>query len=215
MYHCDSTGMKNLHRAMQEQLIFHPKHGPPPSEKARREYLSVHNTSGPYYGFSGNAKALDRLQRIDFAALAKYNHATTEMHFAFVGPDTSELTDLVYRHNRARQLPLAQLDPSNVKSCHDVFVQVSRAALLAGLPLVDMLAQRHYRLPPMDICVSDVHEMPARVRQTLGNAIEHGKLETERRYILDCRNIHWLVTTPNEKALAMLHTIHLLKIVLS
>ena len=64
--------------------FFDPSLGTP-SVEARRDYLDPTNPVSPYFGFIGNRRAVDRLIRIDFEALGRYNHACNDLNIAFIG----------------------------------------------------------------------------------------------------------------------------------
>ena len=186
---------------MQEQYTYYPKDGPGPSAKTRNEYLSVDNPDGPYYGIREQPEAVRKLQAIAFDALGKYNHVTNHVHVSLIGPPSTERTDLVRRHNKARMLPLVEITPSAVKTAQDVFVEISKVALAVGLPLIELGWEKHYVAPPMDIFVEALDALPYDILQSLGSAIEHGTLETEAGCTLDCKNIHWILAASDSREL--------------
>jgi MoxR-like ATPase len=182
---------------MQQQFIFFPQDTAGPSAEQRNAFLDVRNPKGPYYGFIGNSKAINKLQRIDFDALGKYNHVCTELNVAMVGRAGCGKTELVRRHNRARKLPLVEISPRAVKTTHDIFTEVHRVCLEAGLPLVELGREKNYVLPPIDLFIDEVHAITPMIVQGLLKATEYndGTLVTEKGVTANCRNVHWIIAT--------------------
>jgi hypothetical protein len=182
---------------MQQQYIFFPPGTPGPTAGERNAFLDVNNPGGPYYGFIGNMKAVNKLQRIDFDGLGKYNHCTTDLNVAVVGRAGGGKTELVRRHNRARRLPLVEISPRAVKTSHDIFMEAHRVCLACGLPLVQLGRENNYVLPPIDLFIDEVHALTPMVVQALLKATEFkdGTLVTERGVTVNCRNVHWIIAT--------------------
>lgn len=152
-----------------------------------------------YGRFLGNPKAVTKLKRIDFDAIAYFNHVNPDLmdNVAFIGPAGCGKTELARLHNRARQLPLVEISPRGVKTVHDMFNEISRIALESTLPLVELGRKNFYIFPPMDVFIDEVHACNAMMIQGLLKATEHSdrKLVTEKGVTADCKNIHWMIAT--------------------
>lgn len=183
----------------------------------RNWFLDVNNVNGPYYGFIGNTKAVNKLQRIDFDALGKENHCTATLNVAVVGKAGSGKTELVRRHNRARQLPFVEISPKAIKSVHDIFESIDTVCFEAGIPLIELGRAHNYVLPPIDVFIDEVHALAAIIVQGLLKATEpkDGMLTTERGYTVNCRNVHWIIATTDRGRLFDAFDTRFTKVILS
>lgn len=181
---------------IQQQFVFFPP-DQVPSAAERNEFLDVSNPRSPYYGFIGNAKAVNKLQRIDFDGLGKYNHCTTDLNVAVVGRAGSGKTELVRRHNRARGLPFVEISPRAVRTAHDIFLEINRTCVTWDMSLVQLGQVNNYIPPPIDLFIDEVHALPSMVAQALLKATEFadGVLVTEKGITINCRNVHWIIAT--------------------
>lgn len=185
---------------MAQQLyleFFDPSLGKIPSVEARRAFLDPSSSSSPYFGFIGNRRAVDRLIRIDFEALGRYNHVCNDLNIAFIGPPGCGKTNLAHRHAKANRLPLVEISPKSVKQSHDVFKLISRICSESGLPLVPLNRENNYVVPPINVFIDEVHALPMTVVDGLLKATEHndGILVTEKDVTVNCKNIHWMIAT--------------------
>lgn len=179
---------------MQHELIFFDKE--PPTLAQRKFYLNPNNIFSPYYGFVGNKKAVDKLIRLDTVALGRYNHLCNDINFAFIGKSGCGKTELVRRHAKATGLPLVEISPKATKFTHDIFLEIEKACEQNDIPLEPM-EDETYLLPPINVFIDEVHALNNYVVQGLLKATEqHDRiLVTEKRIIVDCSNVHWLIAT--------------------
>jgi len=181
----------------QQQLVFFPKDGTPPSPDARRDALNPDNPLSPYYGIVGNRKTIDRLIRIDFHALGQYNHNASTINVAILGGSGSGKTEIMTRHYRANRLPTAELGPKSVQKTHDVFLAIKRACHHQNIPMVQLGKENHYTAPPCNVVLDEVHAVNPNVIQGLLKATEpkDRTLHTEEGITLDCQYVHWIIGT--------------------
>lgn len=185
---------------MRQQLyleFFDPSLGKIPSVEARRQFLDPANPTSPYFGFIGNRRAVDRLIRIDFQALGRYNHVCNDLNIAFIGPSGCGKTELARRHAKANRLPLVEISPKSVKQAHDVFKLIQSTCMASGVPLVPINRENNYIVPPINVFIDEVHALPMSVVDGLLKATEHddGILVTEKDVTVNCKNIHWMIAT--------------------
>ncbi len=184
---------------MQGQLyleFFEPTNGAPDAD-VRRAYLDQSNPNGPYFGFIGNKRAVDKLIRIDFERLGNYNHTCTGLNAAFIGGAGCGKTDLARRHANASKLPLVEVSPKSVKSTHDIFRIAARICNEWHLPLVELDREDNFVLPPLNIFIDEVHALAAPVVDGLLKATEpnDGILVTEKGVTVNCKYVHWMIAT--------------------
>ncbi len=174
------------------ELIFFPKDYPPPSSEVRQKYL----TDIVYKGFVGNSKAVHRLMRIDFDALGHYNHLCKGLSVALIGKSGSGKTEIVHRHTAANGLPTAEISPKAIRLTHDIFNEISRVCELKKVPLIET-EEKNYCLPPVNVFIDEVHALAPNIIQGLLKATEHkdSTLVTERGFIVNCANVHWIIAT--------------------
>ncbi len=202
---------------MQGQYVFFPQGNEPPTVSQRNHFLDTNNHKSPYYGFVGNSKAVNKLQRIDFDALGKYNHCTTELNVALVGRSGCGKTELVRRHNKARNLPLVEISPRAVKTTHDIWLEIHRVCIERDLPLVELGREKNYVLPPIDLFIDEVHAVSPMIVQGLLKATEYndGILTTEKGITVNCRNVHWIIATTDRGKLFDAFDTRFVKVVLN
>jgi len=192
----------------QQQLNFFPEDHPGPTAQARMNYLNPELPGTPYYGFIGNRNAINKLIRIDFDALGKFNHACNELSLAFVGPASSGKTNLARRHARAIRLPMVEISPRSVKTLDDVFSKIKEVCADPhtycdwveehnGIPLAPHGQINHFYLPPICIFFDEVHALRSNIVQGLLKATEHEDrlFVTESNRRVDCSNVHWMIGT--------------------
>jgi len=176
----------------------------PPSADARRAYLNPdrgptakYPDPSPYYGFIGNRTAVNKLLRIDFDALGRYNHLCRDLAIAFIGQAGSGKTELAQRHAKANMLPLVKLTPRATKSLQDILDELQRVWESHNMPLIEVCRPKLYKVPPTNVFIDEVHALPNKVVQGLLTATEHkdAMLVTEKGYTVDCYNIHWMIAT--------------------
>lgn len=181
----------------QKQLEFFDMNEKPPSVEVRRDYLSSTNPQSPYYGFIGNKRAVDKLIRIDFEALGRYNHMCSDLSIAFVGQAGCGKTELSRRHAKANSLPLVEISPKSVRKVQDIFDEIARVCEEWRLPLVELGREDNYVLPPINVFIDEVHALANPIVQGLLKATEHNDaiLVTEKNYTVNCKYVHWMIAT--------------------
>lgn len=176
----------------------------PPHADTRRAYLdpdrgptAQYPVPSPYYGFVGNRMAVNKLIRIDFDALGRYNHLCRDLSIAFIGQPGSGKTDLARRHAKANMLPLVELSPRAIKSTQDILEELQRVWASHNMPLIEVYRPKFYQVPPTNVFIDEVHALPSKVVQGLLKATEHNDamLVTEKGYTVDCHKIHWMIAT--------------------
>jgi Holliday junction DNA helicase RuvB len=182
---------------IQQQLYFFKQTDSPPSPEGRMVMLHPNNACSPYYGFIGNRKAVNKLIRIDFDALGKFNHVCHDLSVAFVGQAGCGKTDLARRHAKANGLPLVEISPKAVKTVHDIFLEVARVCAQYNINLTESGEVNNYILPPINIFIDEVHALAQPIVQGLLKATEHDDavMVTEKGFTVDCRNVHWMIAT--------------------
>lgn len=170
---------------------------PTECEDDRRSFLDTMNPVSPYFGFIGNKRAVDKLIRIDFEALGRYNHCCSDLSVAFIGQAGCGKTDLARRHSKANKLPYVEISPKSIKTCHDLLKEIARVCSENGLPLVELGREKNFWIPPVNIFIDEVHALSSPVVQGLLKATEYNDatLVTERGYTADCKRVHWMIAT--------------------
>lgn len=189
----------------------------PPSAEARMVMLHPNNACSPYYGFIGNRKAINKLIRIDFDALGKYNHTCHDLSVAFVGLAGCGKTDLAHRHAKANKLPLVEISPKSVKTVHDIFEEIAKVCEKHDLRLTESGSINNYVLPPINVFIDEVHALPQSVVQGLLKATEHddAMMVTEKGFTVDCRFVHWMIATTDRGKLFDAFDTRFVKIVMN
>jgi len=183
-------------------IEFFGKNNEPPSADIRREYLDPTNPVSPYFGFIGNRRAVDKLIRIDFEALGRYNHRCNDLSIAFLGQAGCGKTELARRHAAANKLPFVEISPKSIKSVHDIFKEIYKVCdefppPQGPLTLRQVVRENHYIPPPINVFIDEVHTLSTNIVQGLLKATEpkDAILVTERGITVDCKNIHWMIAT--------------------
>jgi len=169
----------------------------PPSAEARRAYLDPANPVSPYFGFVGNKRAVDKLIRIDFDALGRYNHCCNDLSVAFIGQSGCGKTEIARRHAKANKLPYVEISPKSIKTCHDILCAIGRVCEESKIPLIDLVRENNFWIPPINVFIDEVHALAPPVVQGLLKATEHkdAMLVTEKGYTADCKRVHWMIAT--------------------
>lgn len=180
-----------------EMWFFHPQNGTPPSPEYRKSFLDPENPNSPYFGFIGNKRAIDKLVRIDFQMLGRYNHQCNDLSVAFIGEAGCGKTELAHRHAKANGLPTVEISPKAIKKVQDIFDAIQKVCNLYNIPLVEVGHYDHYWIPPMNIFIDEVHALAQPIVQGLLKATEHNDatMVTERNIVCDCKRIHWIIAT--------------------
>ena len=179
-----------------ELEFFHfPEEAPTPED--RLKFLDPINPESPWYNFVGNRKAVNKAIRLEFNALGKYNHDCSDLSIAVIGRSGCGKTDFVKRHALANGLPTAFIYPRSINSTHDIFTAAAQACLDRNCPLVEIDELNHYKFPPINIFIDEVHALHPNIVQGLLNATEHEDaiLNTEKGIVVDCSNVHWIIAT--------------------
>jgi Holliday junction resolvasome RuvABC ATP-dependent DNA helicase subunit len=181
----------------QLEKVFFPINSDPPFADDRRAYLDSTNPVSPYFGFVGNKRAVDKLIRIDFEALGRYNHCCSDLSVAFLGQAGCGKTELARRHAKANKLPYVEISPKAIKTCHDLLMEIARVCAASGLPLIEVGRAQNYWIPPCNVFIDEVHALAPPVVQGLLKATEYNDaiLVTDKGYTADCKRVHWLIAT--------------------
>jgi hypothetical protein len=181
----------------QQQLVFFNKDGPPPSREARLNVLNPSNPMSPYFGMVGNRRAVNRLIKVDFNALGKFNHDASALNIALFGRTGSGKTELFRRHFKANRLPVVEINPKSIRRLHDIYLAISRECDRAGIPLVPLDREDNFVCPPINVGIDEVHALADGVVQGLLMPTEKkdGMLRTEMGVTLNCKLVHWVVAT--------------------
>ncbi len=181
----------------QQELVFFPDFMPAPPAGVIKHFLNPENPQSPYYGFIGNTKAVNKLQRIDFAAHQNYNHLCRELAVAVFGNAGLGKTELVRRHAKANGLPLVELSPKAITNTHKIFTEIQRVCGENDIPLMEVEKRNFYRVPPINVFIDEVHALGQNVVDGLLKATEYkdGIMVTEEGLTVDCFNVHWIIAT--------------------
>lgn len=194
----------------QWQILFFDENEVPTGER-RIAYLDPDRPGSPYSNYVGNRNALKRLIREDFAALAKHNHQTTK-NFAVLGPASTGKTHLVRLRAKALGLPLVEISPKAVKEDNDILVAIAQVLadtkvtgtnidlrLVPGKMAGEIFVpcEDAFVLPPMIVFIDEVHALSNKVVQALLKATEPNDRmwETSAGWMVDCRNVCWMIAT--------------------
>jgi hypothetical protein len=185
----------------QNEITFYPIH----DAESRRWQLDPSNPISPYYGFIGNRRALDKVIRIDFETLGRYNHLCSDLNLAVIGEAGCGKNELVKRHARANKLPFVEISPKSIKRVQDIFVEIDRVCSAwkdsegrkLDLQLVEYVGDYDYLIPPVNVFIDEVHALAAPVVQGLLKATEFkdAMLVTEKNIRVNCKNVHWIIAT--------------------
>lgn len=183
----------------QNQYVFFPRTSSGPNAEQRMAWLNPTKEHSPYYGYIGNSKAINKLMRIDFEALGNYNHVCPKLNIAFIGEAGSGKTELARRHAKANGLPFIEISPKAVKKADDIFNLV-RSELESADPAIDLVEigeEDHYKFPPINVFIDEIHALSSYLIQALLKATEpkDSILVTESGIVVDCANVHWMIAT--------------------
>lgn len=159
------------------------------------------NPDCPYSRYTGNEAAITRLGRAAWNALQNENHLCTDQFFALVGPASVGKTTLVKLHAEVLGIPFVKIHPTAIKRVHDVFLAIAKVCqeTVCGRDTLKMheVSGNRFVAPPCIVFIDEVHALKNSVVQGLLKATEHddAELETESGYILDTRNICWIIAT--------------------
>lgn len=177
-----------------------PWNAPNPTDDERRELVSRTSPKSPFSRFIGNEKAIRKLQAAAFNALGHPNHMMRELAFAIFGPSSAGKTTIARLYAETVQLPFVEISPKAIKTIDDLFKEISRVLVEAGLPLVEVVRPGHYILPPVVILIDEVHALSASVVNGLLKATEFNDalLATESGKTISTFNVTWMIATTDE-----------------
>jgi hypothetical protein len=183
----------------QNEVSFFPQGSEPPDADVRRLFLDPSNPVSPYFGFIGNRRALDKVIRIDFETLGRYNHLCSDLNLAVIGEAGCGKNELVKRHAKANRLPLVEISPKSIKRVQDILVEINRVCSnwRIPIPLVELVGDYDFLIPPVNVFIDEVHALAAPIVQGLLKATEYkdAMLVTEKNIRVNCKNVHWIIAT--------------------
>lgn len=181
---------------VQQQIIFFDD-GCAPSAELRKEFLNPENPQSPYFGFIGNKRAVNKLMRLDFEALGRYNHCCNDLSVAFVGSAGCGKTELAKRHAKANGLPFIEISPKSVNQVHDLAIIIKNSLENTPVRLEESGNYNNYILPPINLFIDEVHALSRSIVQGLLKATEpkDSILVTEKGWVLNCKYVHWMIAT--------------------
>jgi Holliday junction resolvasome RuvABC ATP-dependent DNA helicase subunit len=194
--------MQTFVKQVQPKFLFHVA-----SPEQIRADLSRSNPENPFHNLVGQDDVINKVLRLAFAALSREDHNASDIRLAFLGPAGTGKTTVANKLADLLDLPFANINPGMIKTTHDLFVEIAKAAAGVGFEHDDgritTLALRpqqdefHYQSPPMVVFIDEVHLLNSQIEQGLLTATDGGvhELVTPQGYRLDTQNICWIIAT--------------------
>lgn len=183
-----------------------------PNAETRKVWVDSRNPVNPFHKYIGNEIAVRRLCRAAYAGLGRYNRCCSDVAFALLGPASTGKTTLARMFAELVDLPFIEISPRSISSINDILVQIAKVleetvvtqddGTEVTLELVELPGKR-FKLPPCIIFIDEVHALRPNIVQGLLKATEKkdGILITEKGWIVDCKNVCWMIATTDRGSL--------------
>lgn len=179
--------------------------GRKPTPEEIREHLN--STKCPMNNFIGNDDAVELMKAIAFFAWSNNNHAVVnntsgqaeKINIALLGDAGLGKTTLAKAFAKTVKLPFAELH--KVTKTQEIFDAANKELIPLGTPIG--VKNGKHKVPPMILFADEVHRYvgksrrsPSGIMNDLLKATEPDDATlTNGKWVLDCRNVCWVVAT--------------------